>query len=99
MRPFQLTKFELCLVYFSIGLFIISGAEVIKLHYQVVRNAYTISIIRSSLNRSSEKLEHLKVERSRIIVPDHLERVAGRGGYSHPRQEQIILLNTPEDDP
>ena len=96
MRRFKLTTIEWILIYLCIALFVITGSRMVKLHYQVVRNAYTISKLRRSLERSNEVLEHLKVERSRIIIPEHLEQVAGRGGYIQPRQEQIILLGREE---
>ena len=99
MKRFSLSYFELFLVYGTILLFIYSSAIVIRGHYDVVKGAYDITKLKKSVSRSQEIIETLKVQRAKIVAPEFLEQVAGRGGYTQPKQEQIILLNHKRIDP
>ena len=90
---FKLTRIELLWIYTLIAVFIYSGHTVIKRHYEVVHNAYTFSKLKDRVDRAENVLENLKVERSRIVVPQYLEQAAGRGGYTLPKQEQMIILS------
>jgi hypothetical protein len=99
MKRFKLTHVELLIIYVLLGIFIYSGSILIHRHYQIVKSAYDISRLNNSVNRSRERIETLKVQRARIVAPEFLEQVAGRGGYTQPRQEQIILLTHSEVSP
>lgn len=92
MMKFSLSRLEFALIYFSIILFIVSGAYLIRRHYDVVKSAYDITRLKRSVARSKERIEGLKVTRARIITPEYLEQVAGRSGYTQPSQAQLILL-------
>ena len=99
MNRFKLTRIELLMIYGLLGIFIYSSSILIHRHYQIVKSAYDISRLNNSVNRSKERIETLKVQRARIVAPEFLEQVSGRGGYTQPRQEQIILLRHTEVDP
>ncbi len=99
MRQFKLTKLEIFIVYLSLALFVYSGAQLIRRHYDVVKSAYDITRLKESVSRAQERIEALKVTRARIIEPAYLEQVAGRSGYTQPRQDQIILLYRQEERP
>ena len=92
MRSFSLSRYELFVIYVSLIFFVVSGAYLIRRHYDVVKSAYDITRLKKSVARSKERIEGLKVTRARIITPEYLEQVAGRSGYTQPSQEQLILL-------
>ena len=92
-NTFQLTRLELTIILTSMIAFVYTGSLVIKQHYLIVYNAYSLSRLQDRVKRSDDILKNLQVERSLIVTPEYLEQAAGRGGYTQPKQEQLILLN------
>lgn len=99
MKRFTLNWVEISIFIFLLTIFILSSLLLVRKHYEVIKDSYTISKLNQNVRRSRERIETLKVHKARIVTPHYLEHVSGRGGYSLPKQEQIILLNSQEDEP
>ena len=71
--------------------------NLVEKHFKVVDTSYRLMELKSHVKREKERLQELKVERAKLLVPSYLDNAAGRGEYVIPRTEQIIIL-TPEED-
>jgi hypothetical protein len=64
----------------------------IKSHFSVVQVSYQLSDLDRVVKKNRAQLQRLKVERAELLVPSFLDNAAGRGGYSIPRMQQIVIL-------
>ena len=82
------------LITFIIVLLSCAYISIDKIHraYQNVELTYKITDLTTKIKKNRAILQNLKSERSKLMIPTHLEDFAGRGGYLIPRSEQIIVL-------
>lgn len=78
------------LVFLSAAL--LCALSLVHKHARLVQIAYDQNRIEADFQQASTRLETLKVKRAELIVPNRLERFAGRHGYLSAEAGQMIIL-------
>ena len=77
-----------------LSLCVYCGLKLVKLRSTLVDLAYEHKLVNRRLQQVNDRLNLLRVSRSKLLVPQRLESFSGRHGYRFARGGQIIILNT-----
>ena len=69
-----------------------AALSLVHQHARLVQIAYDQNRLETEFQQVSTRLETLKVKRAELIVPNRLERFAGRPGYLSAEAGQRIIL-------
>lgn len=65
----------------------------IKHHHRLIKLSYELSGATVELRRAEEENRRLRLERSLLLAPERIERLAGELGMIRPRPSQIRKLS------
>lgn len=65
----------------------------VKHHHQLVKLSYELSEVTAQLREAEEENRRLRLERSMLLAPDRIERLAGELGMVRPEPSQIHELS------
>ncbi len=75
-----------------LGAALAAALSLVHKRARLIQIAYELTKVESELKQANTRLEGLKVKRAELIVPNRLERFAGRHGYLSAEAGQTIIL-------